>query len=356
MSDMLNSLIKVTGNPFAATAEEGIPGSKVTSWIDTGSYSLNALLSGSLYKGVPRGKIMALAGPTSVGKTWFAMSLIKSFLDESPDAVCMYFDSESAVTRDMFKTRGIDTNRVAHLAIDTIENLRNQLLKIVDAYLELSENKKKPIIICVDSLGNLSTNKETTDVREGKDIQDMTRTKLIKGAFRILTNKFGVANITMIVCNHTYQTQEIYSQTVMSGGTALHYCASTIVHLSKRKEKDGKDVVGNVIHCKLNKGRMTKENSMVDVLLRYDTGLNKYYGLLPIAEKYGIFKKVGNKYELPNGKKYFESQINASPEDFYTDDVMKLLETAVDTEFSYGKAFDGVVPDNGVIEEGEDEE
>lgn len=335
-SSLLNDLIAVTENPFAAPASEGIPGSEVSEWIDTGSFSFNALLSASIHKGLAGNKILALAGPSATGKTWFAFSLIKSFLEKHKDAICIYFDSESAITADMFKHRGIPPERVALISIDTIQNFRTQCVKIADAYTKLPASQKKPIIICLDSLGNLSTNKEVGDIAEGNDVQDMTRTRLIKGAFRVLTQKLGVAGIPLILTNHTYQTQELYSKTVMSGGTGLQYCASTVVFLSKSKEKDGKEVVGNVIHCRLGKARFTKENSSVDVLLRYDTGLNKYYGLLPIAEKYGIFKKSGNKYELPDGTKAFETQINSNPEKYYTKEVMEKLEEAVYSEFNYG--------------------
>ena len=188
----------------------------------------------------------------------------------------------------------------------------------------------------LDSLGMLSSTKEMNDTAEGKDTRDMTRAQVTKATFRVLTLKLGKAGIPLIMTNHTYETMSMFPQKVMGGGTGLRYAASTVLFLSKRKEKIDNEVVGNVIHCKLDKGRFTKENTMVDVLLRYDTGLNKYYGLLPIAEKYGIFKKVSTRYEMPDGTKAFEKNINENPEKYYTDDVMKQLETAVAQEFKYG--------------------
>jgi len=122
----------------------------------------------------------------------------------------------------------------------------------------------------------------------------------------------------------------------MSGGSGLFYSASTIVYLSKKKVKEGTDVIGNIIHCKLYKGRLTKENSMVDVILNYDTGLNPYYGLVPIAVKHGVFKKVSTRIELPSGKTAFEKSINNEPEKYFTDEVMEKLEEAVAKEFKYG--------------------
>jgi len=336
MSDFLKGMVKTTGNEFASIVEDGIDGGDVTGFVDTGVYALNALLSGSLYGGMPANKIMALAGESATGKTFFALSIVKTFLDANPDGVCMYFDSEAAVTSDMFRTRDIDTKRVAVIGVATVEEFRNQAVKVVDNYLKMPVAERKPMIMILDSLGMLSSSKEMNDTAEGKDTRDMTRAQVTKATFRVLTLKLGKAGIPLIMTNHTYETMSMFPQKVMGGGTGLRYAASTVLFLSKRKEKIDNEVVGNVIHCKLDKGRFTKENMMVDVLLRYDTGLNKYYGLLPIAEKYGIFKKVSTRYEMPDGTKAFEKNINDNPEKYYTDDVMQQLEKAVAKEFMYG--------------------
>jgi hypothetical protein len=122
---------------------------------------------------------------------------------------------------------------------------------------------------------------------------------------------------------------------LISHNSGLAYAASTIVFLSKRKEKDGDEVVGNILHAKINKGRQTKENSQVDLLLRYDSGLNKYYGLLEIAEKHGIFKKVSTRYEMADGTKVFEKQINEEPEKYFTTEILELIDKAAAKEFKY---------------------
>lgn len=340
MSNFLKDMVKTTGNEFASIVEDGIDGGDVTGFVDTGVYALNALMSGSLYGGMPANKIMALAGESSTGKTFFALSILKTFLDANPEAVCMYFDSEAAVTSDMFRTRGIDTKRVAVIGVATVEEFRNQAVKVVDNYLKMPVGERKPMMMVLDSLGMLSSSKEMNDTAEGKDTRDMTRAQVTKATFRVLTLKLGKAGIPLIMTNHTYETMSMFPQKVMGGGTGLRYAASTVLFLSKRKEKIDNEVVGNVIHCKLDKGRFTKENSIVDVLLRYDTGLNKYYGLLPIAEKHGIFKKVSTRYEMPDGTKAFEKNINDNPEKYYTDAVMQQLEEAVGKEFKYGNEVD----------------
>lgn len=339
--NFIKDMIKETGNEYAGLVEDGIQFSDVTGYIDTGVYILNAMLSGSMYGGIPNNKITALAGETSCGKTFACLSMLKTYFDTNKDVVCLYFDSEGAVTSQMFIERGIDPKRVAVIGVATVEEFRFQIIKILDKYLAIPENERKPMILILDSLGMLSTSKEMTDTAEGKDTRDMTRAQVIKATFRVISLKLSKARIPMIMTNHTYAKVGSYiPEQEMSGGGGLKFAASTIVTLSKRKEKIDNIIVGNIIHCKLYKARFTKENSMVDVLLRYDTGMNKYYGLLPIAEKYGIFKKVSTRYEMPDGSKAFEKNILEDPEKYYTPDIMKKLEEAVAKEFKYGSAQD----------------
>ena len=335
MNDFLNKMIKETGNEYAGIVSGGIDGSDVTGFIDTGSYAFNALLSGSLYGGIANNKITALAGPSGVGKTFFALGMCSKFLQDNPEGVVLYFDTEQAITSEMISERGLDTDRIAIFPVATVETFRYQAITIVDSYINNKE--KKPILIILDSLGMLSTEKEIEDTAAGKSTRDMTRAQILKASFRVLTLKLGIAGIPLVMTNHTYdQIGTMYPTQQMSGGKGLYYSASTIVYLSRRKVKEGTDVIGNIIHCKLYKGRLTKENSMIDVMLDYSTGLNPYYGLVPLAVKYEIFKKVSTRIELPNGKTAFEKSINNEPEKYFTEDVMKQLEEAVAKEFKYG--------------------
>ena len=335
MSDFLQTIIKNSGNEYAGIASQGIEGSDVTGFIDTGSHVFNALLSGSLYGGIPNNKIMALAGESATGKTYFALGMCKKFLDDNPDGVVLYFDTEQAITSDMISQRGMDPARVAVFPVATVESFRHQAISIVDKYIETKDSK--PVFVVLDSLGMLSTEKEMNDTAEGKSTRDMTRAQVIKATFRVLTLKLGKAGIPLIMTNHTYDVVGAYvPMKEMGGGSGLKYAASTIVYLSKKKDKDGTDIVGNIIKCKLFKGRFTKENKVVEVQLNYDTGLNQYYGLVPIAVKYGIFKKVSTRIELPDGKTAFEKSINNDPEKYFTPEVMERLEAAVASEFKYG--------------------
>ena len=337
MSDFLKDIIKETGNEYATLASDGVTGGDVSSFIDTGSYAFNALLSGSIYGGLPNNRITAIAGEAATGKTFFALGVCKSFLDIDKDAGIIYFESENAVSKDMLEQRGIDTKRTVVVPVATVQEFRTQSIKIVDKYLEQEESKRKPIMFVLDSLGMLSTTKEMEDTAEGKETRDMTRSQIVKSAFRVLTLKLGQANVPMIMTNHTYDViGSMFPQKEMGGGSGLKYAASSIVYLGKRKEKDGTEVVGNIIRCKNYKSRITKENEQVDVRLSYKTGLDKYYGLVELAEECGLFKKVSTRYELPDGNKQYAKTINNEPEKYFTKEVLEKIDEYTKRKFTYG--------------------
>jgi RecA/RadA recombinase len=343
--EFLNDLIKESGNKYASIVDDGISGSDINGFVDTGCYIFNAILSGSIHGGIPDNKIIAIAGESATGKTYFTLGIVAKFLRDRPDGVVLYFDSEQAVTSDMVKDRGIDPKRVAIMPVSTVEEFRHQAINIVDKYNDSKD--KKPMMIVLDSLGMLSTEKEMTDTADGKNTRDMTRAQVIKATFRVLTLKLGAAGIPMVMTNHTYAAVgSMFPTKEMSGGAGLKYAASTIIYLSKKKVKEGTDVIGNIIHCKLYKSRLTKENSMVDVMLHYDTGLDPYYGLLTLAEKYDIIKKVSTRYEFPDGSKVFEKHVYKDPTKYFTDDILKQLDEAARKEFMYG----AVAPESTVDE------
>ena len=337
MTDFLKSIIKEVGNEYASIVEDGVEAGDVDSFIDTGSYIFNALLSGSIYGGLPSNKITALAGESATGKTYFLMGIIKNFLDKDPDAGVIYFESESALTKQLIVDRGIDSKRMVIMPVTTVQEFRTQALKVLDSYLLQNDADRKPLFLCLDSLGMLSTTKEVEDTADGKETRDMTRAQVLKAAFRVLTLKLGRAKVPMVVTNHTYDViGSMFPQKEMGGGQGLKYAASSIVYLSRKKEKDGTEVIGNIIHCKNHKSRLTVENKIVDVRLTYNEGLDRYYGLLNLAEKYNIFKKVSTRYELPDGSKQFGKTILNNPETYFTEEIMTKLEECADKEFKYG--------------------
>ena len=334
--DFLKEIVKEIGDDFTQLASDI---DETETFIDTGSYIFNGLISGSIFGGVSNNKITAIAGESSTGKTFFSLAVVKNFLDTNPDGYCLYFDTEAAVNKGLLESRGIDTTRLVVVNVVTIEEFRGKALKAVDIYLKKSEDERKPCMFVLDSLGMLSTEKEINDTLNDKMVRDMTKSQLVKGAFRMLTLKLGQAKIPLIVTNHTYDVIGSYVPTKeMGGGSGLKYAASTIIYLSKKKEKDGKDVIGNIVKAKTHKSRISKENKTVDIRLYYDErGLDKYYGLLELGEIGGLWKNVAGRYEI-NGKKIYAKQIYAEPETYFDQYVMQALDEIAKKEFSYGES------------------
>ena len=332
--DFLKEIVKEIGDEYTQLASD-IEGAE--QFIDTGSYIFNGLVSGSIYGGVSSNKITAIAGESSTGKTFFSLAVVKNFLDSNPDGYCLYFDTEAAVNKPLLESRGIDLNRLVVVNVVTIEEFRSKALRAVDIYLKTATENRKPCMFVLDSLGMLSTEKEIRDALDDKQVRDMTKSQLVKGAFRMLTLKLGQANIPLIVTNHTYDVIGSYVPTKeMGGGSGLKYAASTIIYLTKKKEKDGKNVIGNIIKAKTHKSRLSKENKDVEIRLYYDErGLDRYYGLLELGELGGMWKNVAGRYEF-NGKKIYAKEILRNPQDYFTDDIMEQLDAVARQHFAYG--------------------
>ena len=271
----------------------------------------------------------------------FSLAIVKNFLDTNPDAYCLYFDTESAINKTLLESRGIDLNRFVVANVVTVEQFRSYALKAVDMYLKQPEDERKPCMFVLDSLGMLSTEKEITDALNDKQVRDMTKSQHIKGAFRMLTMKLGQAKIPMIVTNHTYDVIGSYvPMKEMGGGSGLKYAASTIIYLSKKKEKDGTEIVGNLIKAKTQKSRLSKENKDVTIRLFYDyRGLDRYYGLLELGEIGELWKNVAGRYEM-KGKKVYAKAILKDPETYFTPDIMQKLDDIAKKEFIYGFVSD----------------
>jgi len=332
--DFLKDIVKEIGDDFTTLASDI---SEDEQFIDTGSLVFNGLVSGSIFGGVSGNKITAIAGESSTGKTFFSLAVVKNFLDTNPSAYALYFDTESSITKPLLESRGIDMKRLVVINVVTIEEFRTKALKAVDIYLKTDIQDRKPCMFVLDSLGMLSTEKEIRDALDDKQVRDMTKSQLVKGAFRMLTLKLGQAKIPLIVTNHTYDVIGSYVPTKeMGGGSGLKYAASTIIYLGKKKEKDGKEVIGNIIKATTHKSRLSKENKTVEIRLYYDErGLDRYYGLLELGELGGLWKNVAGRYEM-KGKKVYAKQILAKPEEYFTPEIMQALDETAQKEFSYG--------------------
>ena len=332
--DFLKEIVKEIGDEYTQLGKDI---DDTESFIDTGSFIFNSLLSGSVFGGASRSRITAIAGESSTGKTFFSLAVVKNFLDNNPDGYCLYFDTEAAVNKGLLESRGVDLDRIVVVNVVTIEEFRSKALRAVDIYLKKDESDRKPCLFVLDSLGMLSTEKEIRDALDDKQVRDMTKSQLVKGAFRMLTLKLGQAKIPLIVTNHTYDVIGSYVPTKeMGGGSGLKYASSTIIYLSKKKEKDQSEVVGNLIKAKTHKSRLSKENKEVTIRLYYDErGLDRYYGLLELGEIGGLWKNVAGRYEI-NGKKVYAKAIYKDPEEYFTEDILQKLDVIAKEEFSYG--------------------
>ena len=336
--NFLKKLIKEIGDENTSLASDGTSSADFTGYIDTGSLVFNAALSGSLFGGMPNNKILALAGEYATGKTYFALGLVRYFFETYPEAAAGWYMSESAVTKDMFIERGIDPDRVMRSEIQTVEEWKFGMVKAVDLYLQIEE-PRPPFLMVLDSLGNLSTNKELSDAEAGKDVLDMTRAKTIRSAFRTISLKIAKANMPLVVTNHTYAQMDQYKPRMMGGGGGLMYNADIIAFLSKSKDKDDKtkQIHGDIIHVETQKNRFAAPFTKVDVYLNYQKGLDRYYGLMDLALKYNVIQKrsagsKGNIYTLPSGEELKRQQFTPA----IWDVLLEQIDEGVKQDFKYG--------------------
>jgi RecA/RadA recombinase len=319
-------------------AVDGKSSAEFSGFIDTGSYTLNALLSGSLFGGMPNNKVLALAGESTTGKSLFTLGIVRNFLNQHPDGGVIYFDTESAITNQMLSAQGIDLHRVIKSEPETLEQFKHRAVTILDKYMKQEPDERQPLLLVLDSLGNLSSSKEIGDTLEGKEVKDMTKPGLIRGIFRVLRLRLGRANVPMIVTNHVYEKVGAYVPTkVMSGGHGLIYTSDTIAFLSKRADRDeDKNILGNIITVKMQKSRLSREGCQGETKISYTAGLSRYHGLFDWGVAAQLIVKTGNKYQFPDGQSAFQKAIHANPEKFFTPDFLKRLdEEYVAKKFRY---------------------
>lgn len=338
-SSVLTKLLASTGNPYAAIIEDT---EDTLNYFDTGSYTLNLLMSGSTRKGHPDNYITVLAGEATTGKSFFIIGMIKEFLKKFPNGFAFVFESENAPTwsKTSLGKLGIPLRNISIIPVSTIQETTNQAVKLAKAYEDLKESERTPMLMVLDSLGQLSTTKEMTDVEKGNEVKDMTRSGEIKKFFRVMCQKLGRARIPMFVTNHLYDVIGAYVPTkAQSGGKGPIYTASTILNLSKAKDKDKETglVSGVIVTVKTQKGRLTKENMAIKTKIDYTKGLDRYYGLFELCLTYGLIEKEGNRYKFPTGEIDFKKKIDEDPERFWTEEMLDIIDRDLgEIYFMYG--------------------
>lgn len=298
-------------NPEAAFLDDGSL-SSVNDWIDTGSLALNAIISGSLYGGVPMGRLTGFVGPESCGKTLMVNKIMANAQNKKGMHVA-YFDTEGALDENTAKRLGCDTSKIKHVPSEVTEDCRNQIVKFLDIVIEKGLQGK--VLLAIDSLGNLITAQEKKKIQEGSDTPDMgNRAKALKSMMRAITHAAAKANCPVIFTNHIYDDPSQLHPTAIkkqAGGSGPLYMASVIVQMAKKAERaeDSKNKDSNTETTLLSKGingltlrALTTKNRFVtpfleiEMYLNFRTGLNKYSGLVEMAEGYGVIEKNGHRY------------------------------------------------------------
>ena len=335
LSDFFKDFVKDLQDDDTKLMSEGLGSAEFTGYIDSGCYAFNALVSGTIFGGIPNNSATALAGDPATGKTFFVLSIIEHFLKANPDAGVYFAETESAVRNAMAEARGIDTSRVIRAEPETLHDFKVKFVDFLEKYA--AAKNRPPMLSALDSLGMLPSSMEVNDAKADKDVKDMSRSSVIKGIFRIIRLRMAKLKVPMLITNHVYAGVGPYApQRVIAGGSGLIYTADTIVMLSKKKIKEGDEIVGNLIKARTYKARLARENQEVELRLDYDKGLDRYHGLHEIATDLGIFKKLATKWELPGGAKVFGKEIAENPEQVFTDEILKEIDAGCPKLFQYG--------------------
>lgn len=284
----------------------------IRDWISTGNYLLNAQISGYHDRGMPSGRVWMLAGIASCGKTFLMLETVKHAMEMGYYFVL--YDSEMANNmKDELKKRGINTEHMLYVPIDTVENLTTSVLNLLE---ELAPTDK--VIIGIDSIGNLSTSKELNDALEGDETADMTRARKLKAFFRVVTIKAGIKNVPMIPINHVYSQIGGFGGTVVGGGSGGMYNASIINEFTKAQEKDsaGKETIGACITSTVTKCRTAKEKTKVKFNIDFEDGLTLYSGLFGFCEDKKLFAKDKQSYKFAGAAKDIELSMIKTGESF----------------------------------------
>lgn len=327
--------------------------STVTSWIDTGCMVLNSIISGSLYGGVPVGRITGFAGPSAAGKTYIINKILANA--QKQGMMPVIFDTEAAIDASSTTGVGLDPKGVKYVPVQTVEQCRNQISAFLDSVLEAKMNGK--FIISIDSLGNLASQKEIDDAEKGKTAMDMgTRAKGLKSMMRLLTFKAAQAGVTILFSNHTYDDPSAMFPSLVknqSGGKGPVYLSSVLVQLAKRDEKHDKDnmddekipeankVSGTTLRALTIKNRFVPPFLEGEMYLNFRKGLDKYSGLKEMAVNHGVIQQTGSTFVLPSekegvpGKKLGYYKNWKSDIELWDNIILPKLEAKLKEQYSY---------------------
>lgn len=272
---------------------------------------INVALSGSIDGGLTPG-LTVLAAPSKHFKTAFSLLMAAAFLKANPEGIILFYDSEFGTPESYFTSFGVPLDSVVHTPITDIEQLKFDVMQQLQ---ELKRDDK--VMIVIDSVGNLASKKEVEDALKGSSAADMSRAKQLKSLFRMVTPHLTLKDIPMVVVNHVYMTQEMYSKAVVSGGTGIYYSADNIWIIGRQQDKDDKELLGYHFVINIEKSRYVKEKSKIPITVGFDSGINKWSGLLDLAlegkfmvkPKQGWYARVDQETGEISGKNYRAADI-----------------------------------------------
>ena len=352
----LDSIDKI--NPFATYLEDSTL-SRVGGWIDTGSYVLNAIVSGSIHGGIPKGRVTMMGGESMTGKTLFVLKILANAQKEG--LIPVIFDTENAVDPEGAERIGLDISKVKYVPCVTIEQTRNALFKFLTAVKEKGLEGK--FIIAIDSLGNLQSELEHNRMGKDSTSSDMgTKARAMKSLMQTCTNLGATTQTTILCTNHVYDDPSAMFPSIeknMPGGKSIVYLPSVTIQLARKPMKsDGgktmdaetavgqKNYAGVLIRALTRKNRFIKQYLQGEMFLSFHTGLDRYYGLLDLAVGVGAVIQTGSTYQLPNGKKIGYYKNFRKDKDLWENTILPVLEEKIKTEWAYsGGEAEGDVPD-----------
>ena len=324
--------------------------SNVSEYIDTGCMVLNAIVSGSLHGGVPKGRITGFSGPSMSGKTYVINKILAHAQKKGMYPVI--FDSEVAVDHSSATNVGLDTSKVKYVPVTTIEETRTQIFAMLEK-IEKNPDLRGKFIISIDSLGNLSTAKEINDVAEGKSAMDMgLRAKMLKAMLRVLTTKAAKTNTTILFSNHTYDDPGAMHPTlvkIQAGGKGPIYMASVLVQLASRSERqdnnneademlpEAKNYSGVTLRALTVKNRFIPQFLECEMYLNFKTGLDRLSGLKDMAVNHGVLISTGSTFTPREGEKigYYK---NWKKDKKIWEYILPRLEEQLKLKYKYGPA------------------
>ena len=245
--------------------------------VNTGVPMINVALSGDIDGGLSSG-LTVLAGQSKHFKTSFALLMAGAYMREKKDAVMIFYDSEFGSPQAYFDTFGIDTDRVLHVPVMNVEELKFDAVAQLEAI-----DKKDDVIIVIDSIGNLASKKELEDTMNEKSVADMSRAKQLKSLFRMVTPYLSMKNIPMLAINHTYKEIGLFPKDIVSGGTGIMYSADNVWIIGRRQQKVGTEIKGYDFIINVEKSRFVREKSKIPISVTWEGGIEAYSGLLDVA-------------------------------------------------------------------------